>query len=512
MRLLLADRAASVELKDGIIASVTVAGGSNDLVASTDKRNPDTLFGLVITITPRFSSKDGVILQAVWELATVDEVSILASSMSAWSLFIEINMVVASRVIGIGGSDEDVVSLAVLDRESGIDTSLTRAGGNISNATHLVTIIVDLDLGIKHVELVASGSSDTLLLTIVSVAVPATTTLGLRTIAALLASLNAGAVADENIREAVDILSVPALSVLCFFIRHDGKREGHTLDGRRNGRNSNEVTIASGKEHNLCTKTTIIIIVSNACTTRARVRRRGLGFTLRIDFDERIVYSRGAGASCDDNLAVGTLHAEEHRVLKILLTTVRECGLEVISATIEVVGKSSDHDRLIAVAVRVHRALLDGKSETTTGVAETSDKDPIILTIGSSPADDRLAIASIIVVSDTLAGTFVGIALTVNSNDRIVVCILVAGMGDNRSASASDLVPKTRAVSVQARIVDSKASTSLTHNRVRVADGGSDLSGIVADGVIGWLNLRGSKVVDTSGVQETSNKDVVSVH
>jgi len=90
MRLLLADRAASVELKDGIIASVTVAGGSNDLVASTDKRNPDTLFGLVITITPRFSSKDGVILQAVWELATVDEVSILASSMSAWSLFIEI--------------------------------------------------------------------------------------------------------------------------------------------------------------------------------------------------------------------------------------------------------------------------------------------------------------------------------------------------------------------------------------------------------------------------------------
>jgi len=271
MRFVRANRAVVKELKDGIEASVAIAGGSNDLVASTNDRNPDTILSLVITITVRSTSKDRVILQAIWKRATLDKPSVFTLSMSAWSSLKEISMEIASRIVGIGSSDKDVVGLAILDSESGIDTSLTSLGSNVGNAAHLVTIVVDLDLGIKHVEVVASGNSDGLLLTIVSVAVPATTTLGLGTIAALIARFDASSVADENIRDAVNFFSEPALGVGSFLIRHDCKREGHTLDGRRNRGNGNEVGVACGKEDNLSTKATVIIVVSNAGMTRARV-------------------------------------------------------------------------------------------------------------------------------------------------------------------------------------------------------------------------------------------------
>jgi len=195
-------------------------------------------------------------------------------------------------------------------------------------------------------------------------------------------------------------------------------------------------------------------------------------------------------------------------VLEILLTALRVCGLEIISPTAIVVRKRNDDNGLVAVTVRVHGTFLDGKSETTTGILETSNKDPVIAATLGRPSDNRLTIASIIVVSDTLAGTFVRVALTVDSNDRIVVGILVASVGNNRIALTMNLVPETRRVSAQARVVDSQASTSLTNARIRIV---GDFSGVAAHVVVRRKNLRGGKVVNTSRIQEASDKDVICV-
>jgi len=460
-------RAVIKELKDGIETSVAIASSSNDLVASTNDSNPDTLLGLVITIAVGFRGKDGVLLNTIRKLTTVDKVSLFASTVYAWSLLVEIDVVVATRVGGILGGDKDVVSLAILSDESSlgaISSDIT-----LSGAAHIVTVVVDLDLGIKHVEFVASRSSDSLLITRVSVAVPATTTLLPGTIARLLRSiLDLGGVANKNIREGLNVSSEPALSVLSLFIRHDSKRERNTLDGGRHRGDSDVVGVRSSIEDNLGTKTAIIIVVGNASLTRAGVSGGRLGLTISVDIDDGIVDSGGAGAGSNDDLTVATLHDKVHRVLKILVTTFREGGLEVISTAREVVRKSNDMVSLPAVTVGVHRALLDGKSEATTGVVETSDEHPVFSVLDRVPGDERRAIAGIVVVSDTTISTSLLGTFSENSNDRIVVGVLVAGVSNERMATTSNLVPQTRAESVLASIANSQASTSLTLNGVRI--------------------------------------------
>jgi len=152
--------------------------------------------------------------------------------------------------------------------------------------------VVDLDTSVELVEVVASGSSDSLGRTIVGVTPPATTTSDLRTIARLLTSLKLGGIAEENIREAVDVLSEPALRVVHFLIRHNGKREGNTLKVRSSRGNGNVVGVRSGKEDNLSTKTAVIIIRCNASHTRTVVIRVLILVALRVHIDDGIVDSR----------------------------------------------------------------------------------------------------------------------------------------------------------------------------------------------------------------------------
>jgi len=68
-----------------------------------------------------------------------------------------------------------------------------------------------------------------------------------------------------------------------------------------------------------------------------------------------------------------------------LITALREGGVEVVGLAIVVEGDSSDDDGLEAIAVRVQGTLLDGKSEATTSVLETSDEDPVLAVHGAAP-------------------------------------------------------------------------------------------------------------------------------
>jgi len=501
-------RAVVKELQNGIEAGVAIASGSNDLVTSTDDSNPDTPLGLIITIAVRLSSKDGVILHTIRKLTTVNKVSFFASGMDARRLFIEVDLVVATRSVIVLCSDEDVVSPAILGTESNLGTVSRNV--TLGNTAHIVTVVVNLDLGIKHVELIATRSSDSLPVTVVSVTIPATFTLFLGTITRLFRSISdVSGVADENVREAFNVLSEPALSVVCLFIRHDSKREGNTLDGGRHRRNGDEVGVGRSEEDNAGTKTTIIIVVSDAHLTRSRMSGRILTLTLGVDIDNGIVDSGRAGASGDDNLTVGTLHTEEHGVLKILVTALRECGLEVVSLATEVVRKSNDCDSLIAVTVGVHGTLLDGKCETTTSVVETSNKHPVFTVLDRVPGDKGRTIAGIVVKTDTAISTSILSTLSKDSNDGIVVGVLVAGVSNERIASTLNLVPETRAESVLALILDLEASAGLTFGGVGEV---VDVDGLSALIVFRGLHLRGGEVVDTGVVEEASDEDVVLVH
>jgi len=371
-----------VELKNSIKASVAVAGGGDELSASTNNSNPDTPHGLVIARTPDEVREHAVILHTPWELSTVDEPSLLTLTVLVVDFLIEINVEVATRAVRIRVSDKDVVSPAVFSDEGSIGAATD--GGCLNNAVHLIAIVVNLNGGIESVELVASGSSDGLRVTEVSVTVPATTTRRPRTIARLIAGVIGGSVADENIREAVDLLSEPALIVLGILIRPNRKGEINTIDGWGSRRNSDEVRVRSSKEDNLSTKTAVIIVGSNALPTSTRMSGARV-FALLVNIDDGIVDSRRASASGDNNLTVTTLKTEEHRVNTVDIAALRESGVKVIGLTGIVERKASDDDGLIAITVWVHCTLLDGKSETTTSVVVTSDEHVVQAVLNRAP-------------------------------------------------------------------------------------------------------------------------------
>jgi len=497
-------RAVIVELKNSIVASVAVASSSNELGASTDDRNPDTLHSLVIARAEGLSREHGVVLNTPWELTTVDEVSLLTAAVLGGILLVEINVEVSSRIVGILSSDVDVVSLAVLSDESGIGAAILRTG--LNNATHLIAITINLETSIELIELVASRSSDGLRLTIMSVTPPATTTLDPGTIARLIAGIISSGIAKKNIGEGIDILSIPALRVLSLLIRHNSKREGNTLKSRSSRGNSDVVRIRGCKEDDLSTKTAVIIIGSNTVHTRTIVSSGLIKLTLRVNIDDRIVHSGRASASCDNELTVGTLDTEEHRVLKINITALREGSVQVISLATVVVRDGSDNNGLVAEAVWVHCTLLDGQSETTTGIIETSNEHPVLAVHHRAPMDKRSTIASIVVSSDTVTSTLLLRAVAKDGDDGIVVGILVASVGNERSASTVNLVPETSSEPASATIHNIQASAGLTLNGV-----GSviDIESVEATIVGGGLNLRSGEVEDTSRVEETSHINVI---
>jgi len=300
-------RAVVVELKNSIKAGVTITGSSNDLVTGTNDLDPDTSLALVAALTVRVVlDGDGVILKTVWKRTTLYKVGFKALSMSVGGFLIQINMVITSRVVDIACSDEDVVSPAVLHIEA--DSSAVTVNITLSNAAHFVTVVINLKLDRKQVEgSLAGRCSEGLLITVVSVTIPATTTSSSGTITALFTSFDTGCVASEDIRNLIDFLGVPALSVGSLFIRHDRKREVNTVDGGRNRRNDDVVSVGGCKEHNCSTKTAIIIIGSNAIVTGTRVFGRVFGLTLRVNIDNGIVNGGRAGASSGNDLTVNTL-------------------------------------------------------------------------------------------------------------------------------------------------------------------------------------------------------------
>jgi len=493
-----------VELEDSIIASVLIAGGGDKTSTSTNDRNPNTLLALVLARAERLLREHGVVLNTPWESTTLDEVSVLASAVLARILLVEINVEVSSRVLRIRGSDEDVISPAVLSNESSIGAIILRV--SVSNAAHLIAIVVNLDASLELVELVAGGGGDGLAGTIVSVTPPATTTLNLGTIARLFASIIMSGVAEEHIREAVDILSEPALRVLGVLIRHDGKGEGDTVKGRGGSGDSNVVRVRSGKEDDLGTKTAVIIVRSNASHTRTVVLRVRVLIAVRVHIDDGIVDSGRASASGDDHLTVVSLDTEVHCVNVLCVTALREGGVTVVSLTVVVVGDGSDDNSLIAIAVGVEGTLLDGKSEAATSVVVTSHEDPVVGVHSATPRHHGSTIASIVVMSDTISSTVLS-AVAKHRDGRIVVGVGVASVGKVGFTVAGHLVPQTSAGPAPlAAIPHVQASASLT------IDGEGEvlcLDSLGALIVVGGENLRGSKVEDTSGVQEASDVDVV---
>jgi len=252
-------RAHLVNLQNSIEASVTVASCGNQLGTSTNDRNPDTLLGNILASTPGLNSSHSVILHMPWERTAIDEVSVFTLTVGILTGFKEIDMEVSIRST-LSGSNIDVVSLAVLGNEAGVGAVSPRIRISLSNTAHFVTVIVDLKTSLQNVGRIASGEGDGLVSTVMLIAPPATTTAGMATIARLIASIKAGRIAKKNIREAIDILSEPALRVLGLFIGHDSEVEVNTTDVGGSRRNSNEVGIRSGKEDDLGTKTTVIII------------------------------------------------------------------------------------------------------------------------------------------------------------------------------------------------------------------------------------------------------------
>jgi len=500
-------RAVVVELEHGIKASVTVASGGDELGASANDSNPDTPHGLVAASATGQVRKHGVILYTPWEGATVDEPSLLARAVDVILLLVEVNVEVAARVLRILSSDKDVVSLAILSNEGSI--SATILWRSLDNATHLVTVLVDLDTGLELVELVASGSSDGLRITIVTITPPATTTHNPTSIARLIVGFERGSVAVKNVREAVDILCIPALVVVSLLIRHDSKIEGNTIDGRRGGGNSNVVRVGGSKEDNLGTETAVIIIAGDTLKTRTVMGARIVGLALLINVDDRIVDSGRAGASGNDELAVGTLHTEVHGVDTVEVTALREGSVHEIGSVAVVVGDGSDHDGLIAEAVSMQCARLDGQSETTTGVVEASNEDVVLAVLDGTPRDQRSTIAGIVVGANaTLSTSIIFITLSEDGDDGIVVSVGVASVSNVRFAVTSDLVPETSSGQAGATVVDREASASLTLNseRKRLL---LNIHSLLALIVVGRENLRGGEVVSTSGVQEASDVDVI---
>jgi len=500
-------RAVIVELENSIIASVLVAGGGNKTSTSTNDRHPDTLSALVLARAEGLLRHHGVVLDTPRESTTLDEVRLVASAVLRRILLIEVNVEVSTRTLGICSSDEDVVSPAVLSNEGSIGALGLLVRVSLLDATHLIAIVINLDTSTQLVELVASGGSDGLRGTKVGVTEPATTTLNLGAIARLLALLVVSSVAKKNVREAVDILSEPALRVLGVLIRPDGKREINTLKGRGSSRNSDVVGVRSGKEDDLGTKTAIIIVGGDASHTRTVVVRLLVLITVRVHIDDGIVHSGRASASGDDHLTVVALNTEVHGVNVLLITALGEGGVTVVGTAIVVVRDGSDDDCFEAIAVLVVRTLLDGKSEATTSVVVASDEDPITLTAIGLPRHHGSTIASIVIVNDTISSAVLLGAVAKHRNGRIVVGVGVAGVCKIGLTVARDLVPQTSGGPAElAAIPHVLAGTGLT------IDGEGEvlsLDGFVALVVLRGKNLRGGKVVDTSGVQETSDVDVV---
>jgi len=396
-------RAAIVELKNSIVASVAVAGGGDQLGASTDDSNPDTLHSAVIARAEGVTREHGVVLQTVGKRTTLDEPSLLALAVLVDGLLEEVDVEVTTLIVGILSGDEDVVGLAILGDESGIGAAIL--GVSLSDATHLIAVVIDLNASIKLVELVAGGGSDGLGFTEVSVAPPATTTLDPGTVARLVALIVGGGVAKKNIRETVDFLSEPALRVLGLLIRHDGQREVNTLQARRSSGNSDVVRAGTSVEDNLSTKAAVIIVGSNTLHTRTVVLAGLIVITVGVDIDDGIVNGRRASAGSDDELTIDTLDAEEHGVSVVNITALRESAVQEISLAIVVEGDLGDDDWVIAIAVRVHRTLLDGKSEATTGVVEASDEDVVLAVHDRAPLNKGSTIAGIVVGDKALTTT-----------------------------------------------------------------------------------------------------------
>jgi len=491
------------KFKNSIITSMTVASSGNQLGTSTDNSNPDTLHGLVIARAEGGIGQHGIILHTPWELATVDEPSILARTVLINSLFIEINMEVTTFILRIFSGNEHVVSNTIFSNKGSSGATLV-IWTSLSNARHLIAVLVNLKTSLENVELVASRDGDGLGCTLVSITPPATTTLNLRTIARLLASIKARSVASEHIREAIDILGVPALRVLGLLIRHDSKGEGNTIKSRRGRRNSDEVTVRASKEDNLGTKTAVIIIGGNASVTRTVMLRARITITIVINIDDGIVNSRRASASGNNNSTVHTLETEVHSVHVVGVAALRESGVEVVSLARVVVRDCSDNDGLEAITIWVQTTFLDSKSETTTSILETGNKDIVPGVHNRTPLHHRSTIASIIVAGDT--GSKIIAAFTENRDEGIVVGVGVASVSHEGFTVTLDLVPETGTRSELTSIKDIKASTSFTLSRERKILSVNCILALV----VGRRSLLIKiDVEDTSRVQETSNEDVI---
>jgi len=455
-------RAVVVELKDGIVASVRVACGSDHLVASTDNANPNTLLGDVLARAIRFLREHGVLFHTNRKRTLLDEQGIFASTVRVDSLLIEIDVEVTC-IRGILSSDKDVVSLAIFSNESGFSTAILRM--TLLDATHLIAITINFKMSLKLVELIACRSSDGLTVTVMSITPPSTATWSPRTIARLSAGIIRSSVARENIGEVLNFFSIPALRVLGFLIRQNGKREIHTLEAWRSSGNSDVIGAGVGIENNLSTKTAIIIVGSDADLTGTFSRAVSLSITLSVNIDDGIIDCRGASTCSGDDLTIHTLKAEVHSVSIGNISALRESAVEVISLTIVVERNGSDNDGLIAEAVGIQRTIFDGKSETTTGIIQTGDEDVIFSVQLRAPLNKGSAIAGIIVISKAIIATTAFGAVSVNRDDSIEVGVAVASVGNKRSASTGKMVPETTSRTESAPVKNVQASASLTLNR-----------------------------------------------